>query len=87
MHEDGGVVFRHDEVGFSRQTPLMQPETEAAGVESAPDQQFRPGVLGPDARHHAAPNLGRDDVSHAGMARPFAFRQGALRNRRICFGA
>jgi hypothetical protein len=87
IHEYGGVVFRHDEVRVSRQTPLMQPEAEAAGVEPVPDQQFRSGVLGSDAGHHTAPNLGRDDVSHRWNGAPVRFRQGVLRKRRICFGA
>lgn len=35
----------------------------------------------PDRRHP------RPGLCNRKRARPFAFRQGALRNRRICFGA
>lgn len=86
MHKYGHVVFRQHEVRFSGQVSLVKPEAEAERMKSPPHQQLRFGVLGPNAGHHAAPDLGRDYVSHVRIARPSGLRQDALRKRRICFG-
>lgn len=49
IHKNYGPVFREDQIGLSRQFPVMEPETKSQFMQSAPDNHFRLGILGPDA--------------------------------------
>ena len=46
-----GIIFRQNNVWFSRQVFDMQPESISGSVESGPDSNFRLGVLRPDSGH------------------------------------
>lgn len=63
MNKEHGIPLREDHVGFAGKW-CMDTETKALGVEAFAQEDFGLGVLSPDAGHHPASNLRRDDVSH-----------------------
>jgi hypothetical protein len=62
MHKDDNAVCRKHYIRPSRQVLTMQPEAEASGVQSPPQNELWLRVLAPDAAHIEPPLLRREDV-------------------------
>lgn len=54
MNEYHGPVFREHQIRRSRQISYMKPVPESPGEQKGAKHSFRPHVLPPNARHHAA---------------------------------
>ena len=52
MHKYDSLVLGEDKIRFTGQLCSMQPIAEACGVQCAPQQQFRLGILVSNTRHH-----------------------------------
>lgn len=63
VHKHHGSIPGKHQIGSTGQATSPEAVTEPPGVEAPPDQHLGAGVTTPDARHHAASNGGRDDVS------------------------
>ena len=64
MHKNADAVAREDDVRRARQITLMETKTIAHGVEHAPDDKFRLGILAANAGHQAAALLSGKGVGH-----------------------
>jgi hypothetical protein len=64
MDKDYGAVFRKYKVRLAGQAPVVKDIAEALCVQPSPYNHLGLGILGPDARHHPASDLDRNDVSH-----------------------
>lgn len=61
VNEYHSPVFRKHQVGRPRQIPYVKPVSESLGEQSGAKRPFRPRILSPNARHHAAAlGSGRD---------------------------
>jgi hypothetical protein len=58
MDEATDAVLRKNDVRIARQIAPMEAEAVAQGVEQAPDDKFRLGILAANAGHQAAALLG-----------------------------
>jgi len=64
MNEDHAVVLRQYDVGGSGKVLSMQPESESAAMECAPDELLGLGVLASNLRHDGASLRGGEYVGH-----------------------
>lgn len=65
VHKNYRVIFWQNEVGFARQSSVMQPKPETHFMKAAPDNHFRLGILGLDSGHHSAADFPTYDISQA----------------------
>src|SRR5262249_1175956 len=66
--EDHGSPTREYEVGLAWKLAVMDAEAQAFCVEAFPQDQFRARVRPANPSHHAAADLGRNDVRHILLA-------------------
>jgi hypothetical protein len=52
MHENNGLEPLQDKVWASRQVTAVEAKSEASGVKTMADQDFRFRVLAPNTGHH-----------------------------------
>ena len=71
LDQDNGSSTRQHDVRRPGQLPVVQAETQAAGVESTPKGHFGAGMFAPDACHHAGAGRGINDVNHIYPLAPF----------------
>lgn len=64
LNQDGGAPLRKHDVRRAGQSPIVQAEAEATGMECAPKGNLRAGMLTPDARHHPRAGRGINDIDH-----------------------
>lgn len=64
MNQHYSLSFRKNQIRFSGKLAVMQAVAEAERVQRLANNKFRLGVLAPDARHHPAANIGRNNISH-----------------------
>jgi hypothetical protein len=65
MHENDSLVLGEDKIWFAGQLCSMQPVAEALGMQRAPQEQFRLGILASNARHQPRTGFGIDYVSQS----------------------
>ena len=64
MNKAHGLVFRKDQVRFSRKRGPVQPISEASCVQGLAQDHLGLGVPAPDTRHHARPCREVNDIRH-----------------------
>lgn len=64
MHENGGAVFRKQEIRPPPDTRGMKPVAKSTGMKGPPEEKLRFRVLPFYARHHAGPGLFVYNVCH-----------------------
>jgi hypothetical protein len=64
MNKDYRPVLGKNKVRLSRQAFVVKQIAEALCVQASPDDHFRLCILPPDASHHSASHITRNDVSH-----------------------
>lgn len=64
VRKQDGSVFWKDQIGLTGKSSHMKSETEAATVQTPPQEHLRVGILATYAGHHSAAYSRRNDVSH-----------------------
>jgi hypothetical protein len=64
VNEDYSPMLREHKVRFARQALVMKEIAKASRMQALPNNQFGLRILAPDACHHPASYLSRNDVSH-----------------------
>jgi hypothetical protein len=64
VRKQNGPILGKNHIWPSRQSGRMQSVSKALFVQQLPKQQFGLCIFPPNAAHHAAANLRRDDISH-----------------------
>lgn len=59
------LVFGKNEIRFAGQAAIMETIAESQRVKALAEDHLRSCVAPPDAGHHPAADLGRNDISHA----------------------
>jgi hypothetical protein len=62
MHEDCRAPSRQHDVGTARESPIIEPETESAPMQTLSYDDLGARVSAPDACHHPAARGGINDV-------------------------
>jgi hypothetical protein len=64
MNKHHRAPLRKDEIRLSWQVFAMQAKAQTSGMQCTPKKHFRLGIARPDPGHHAAADIGRDDIRH-----------------------
>lgn len=64
INKYNGVIFWEYEIGLARQSFAMKPVPEAHRMQVSSDNQFEPGILPSNPRHHATTGLPVDNIRH-----------------------
>jgi hypothetical protein len=75
MNEYHGPVFMEYQIWRSRQILYMKPVPESPGEKKGAKHPFRPSVLPPNARHHAAALRSGRKAHRSGCVAPGCFRR------------
>jgi len=64
MNKDYSLILGEYKIWFARKALVVENVTEAFCMQAPPDNHFGFRIFSPDAGHHPASYLGRNDVSH-----------------------
>ena len=78
VNEDYGPVLGEHKVRFARQALVVEKIAKAVGMQPSPNNQFGLCILAPDACHHPASHLSRNNVSHQRASIRFQQMEGSV---------